>query len=31
MILKTTFGDYMTPPPPEKRVARHDIEAYWKD
>mgnify|MGYP004611248973 FL=1 len=28
-ILKTTFGDYMTPPPEDKRVA-HDNEAYWK-
>lgn len=29
-ILKTTFGDYMTPPPEDKRIA-HDNEAYWKN
>ena len=29
-ILKTTFGDYMTPPPENKRIA-HDNEAYWKN
>lgn len=28
-ILKTTFGDYMTLPPENKRIA-HDNEAYWK-
>lgn len=29
-ILKTTFGDYMTPPPECKRIA-HNSVAYWKD
>lgn len=29
-ILKTTFGDYMTPPSADKRTS-HDIDAYWKD
>ena len=26
--LKNLYGDYMTPPPEDKR-ARHDFEAYW--
>lgn len=30
-ILKTTFGDYMTPPPIEKRVSHHNMVAYWRD
>lgn len=30
-ILKTTFGDYMTPPPANKQTPKHSIEAYWKD
>ena len=29
--LKIAFGDYMTPPPVEKRVAHHEFTAYWKD
>ena len=29
--LRTLYrGDYMTPPPPEKRIA-HETEVYWKD
>lgn len=27
--LTTLYGDYMTPPPPEKRLSHH-INAYWK-
>ena len=30
-VLKTTFGDYMTPPPAEKRISHHYTSAYWKD
>lgn len=29
--LTALFGDYMTPPPPEKRGTNHDFEAWWKD
>ena len=29
-ILKTTFGDYMTPPPLENQIAHHNICSYWK-
>lgn len=29
-ILKTTFGDYMTPPPENSRDT-HNIKAYWKN
>ena len=29
--LANAYGDYMTPPPPEKRVSTHESEAYWKD
>lgn len=28
--LTMMFGDYMTPPPPEKRVSYHGSKAYWK-
>ncbi len=28
--LTNAYGDYMTPPPPEKQVTHHDIQAYWK-
>ena len=29
--LTETFGpNYMTPPPPEKRVSYHESKAYWK-
>lgn len=30
-ILTTTFGDYMTPPPKDKRITHHHITAYWKE
>lgn len=29
--LTKIFGDYMTPPPPEKRVSFHTYDTYWKD
>ena len=29
-FLTSVFGDYMTPPPPEKRVSFHTFDAYWK-
>lgn len=29
--LTCTYGDYMTPPPVEKRISEHTIEAYWKE
>lgn len=29
-ILNNTFGDYMTPPPKDKRISHHHITAYWK-
>ena len=28
--LTQLYGDYMTPPPPEKQVSRHGIRAFWK-
>lgn len=28
--LTATFGDYMTPPPPEKQVKEHDFSAFWR-
>jgi phosphorylcholine metabolism protein LicD len=29
--LTETFGpNYMTPPPPEKRVSYHESKAYWR-
>ncbi len=28
--LTCLYGDYMTPPPPEKRVTHHGFKAYWK-
>ena len=28
-ILKDIYGDYMTPPPPEKRVTNHEEIAYY--
>jgi len=27
--LTNLYGDYMTPPPPEKRVSHHDFRACW--
>lgn len=30
LYLSTVYGDYMTPPPPEKRKSTHDFEAWWK-
>lgn len=29
-MLKDAFGDYMTPPPIEKRIA-HNIKVYWRE
>ena len=29
--LTSLYGDYMTPPPPEKRVTHHAFRAWWKD
>ena len=28
--LSTLYGDYMTPPPPEKQVTHHGFTATWK-
>lgn len=28
--LSTLYGDYMTPPPPEKQVTHHSFTAIWK-
>lgn len=28
--LKSTFGDYMTPPPPSKQVRDHTFKPYWR-
>ena len=30
LILTAQYGDYMTPPPPEKRIS-HGFKAFWKD
>ena len=30
-LLTQIYGDYMTPPPPEKRVAHHLNSMYWRD
>lgn len=29
--LTSLYGDYMTPPPTEKRKSTHDFQAWWKD
>ena len=29
--LTSVYGDYMTPPPPEKRYTDHAFRAWWKD
>lgn len=29
--LSAIFGDYMTPPPPEKRISFHTYDTYWKE
>ena len=29
-VLTRYFGDYMTPPPVEKRI-NHGFDAYWRD
>lgn len=29
--LREQYGDYMQLPPEDKRVAKHDYKAYWKD
>lgn len=29
--LSRIYGDYMTPPPPEKRNSNHAFRAWWKD
>lgn len=31
VILRNIFGDYMTPPPKEKRVSNHNFKAYWRE
>ena len=30
ILLRNTFGDYMTPPPPVDRRTNHHMTAYWK-
>ena len=30
IYLSTLYGDYMTPPPPEKQVTHHGFTAIWK-
>lgn len=29
--LENTFGDYMTPPPEDRRVSHHNFNVYWDD
>ena len=28
-VLRIDFGNYMQLPPPEKRVSRHNFQAFW--
>jgi len=30
-ILTTIYGDYMTPPPEDKRISHHYFDAWWKE
>jgi len=30
-LLTKIYGDYMTPPPPEKRITHHTNNMYWRD
>ena len=30
-VLTALYGDYMQPPPPEKRISNHDVIVYQKD
>ena len=30
VLLRRTFGDYMTPPPKEKQITHHHMKMYWK-
>ena len=30
-VLRALFGDYMTPPPPDKRASTHHSTAYWRE
>lgn len=30
-VLTAIYGDYMTPPPPEKQVTHHSNKMYWKN
>jgi len=30
-ILTQMYGDYMTPPPPEKQTTHHRYQVYWKE
>lgn len=30
-LLSEQYGDYMTPPPPDKRITKHHFTPYWRD